>query len=149
MDAVERGARLLDFKCPGWFQKINRVTLDMADNKKCILGQVYGDYTQGALQVGLETPRSRFEHGFAVPGIITGEVVECKRAWSCAIEARLTAAKAATPMPCDAIASFHYAMALAHGPLMSRAHLEGLNGAQLLDILVDNNIHFEYRGPIG
>ena len=43
-DAVARGAALLDEKAPGWIDKIDLSTLNIASDRLCILGQVYEDY---------------------------------------------------------------------------------------------------------
>jgi hypothetical protein len=41
---VARGVALLDEKRPGWRTRVNPDTLDMADDFKCVLGQLYQAY---------------------------------------------------------------------------------------------------------
>lgn len=42
------GAAFLDSRLPGWAGRIERTALDMADCKRCILGQLFGDFFNGA-----------------------------------------------------------------------------------------------------
>ena len=44
---IERGAALLDQTAPGWDRQINLNTLDLAHNRYCIVGQLYGNYADG------------------------------------------------------------------------------------------------------
>lgn len=48
---VNRGAALLDAEFPGWFERIDTDSLDIATCSRCVLGQVYGDYLMGVLKV--------------------------------------------------------------------------------------------------
>lgn len=48
---VNNGAKLLDKKCPGWFLKIDLKKLDLADCFNCVLGQLFGDYAEGKIQL--------------------------------------------------------------------------------------------------
>lgn len=50
---IERGARLLDERRPGWHQEINLDTLNLNSYHNCVLGQLYGRYDRGALRLGL------------------------------------------------------------------------------------------------
>ena len=64
--AVERGASLLDEKRPGWENEIDVDRLDMNNFKNCVLGQVYGEYDAGLVQLGIrilstEAIRSGFD----------------------------------------------------------------------------------------
>lgn len=43
-ERVDRGARFLDEKEPGWWDKIDLETLNMKNCYLCILGQLTGDY---------------------------------------------------------------------------------------------------------
>lgn len=45
IDNFERGKAWLDKIYPNWWRKINLDFLDMSDSRRCILGQLYGDYT--------------------------------------------------------------------------------------------------------
>ena len=54
-ERIEAGIALLDEKVPGWEQHIDIQRLNMGDCKRCILGQLYGDYNIGIkkLEIGL------------------------------------------------------------------------------------------------
>lgn len=43
------GAELLDEKCPGWASEISLDTLDIDSSQNCVLGQLYGDFSRGAI----------------------------------------------------------------------------------------------------
>lgn len=43
-ERVKAGAKFLDKKIPGWYNKIDLETLQMYDCMTCILGQLYYDY---------------------------------------------------------------------------------------------------------
>ncbi len=51
IENVKRGAVLLDKERPGWRDEINLSTLDLADGCFCILGQVFGYYSDGVWAV--------------------------------------------------------------------------------------------------
>ena len=42
IDAVKRGAALLDRVSPGWYRRVNVDTLSMVDMEFCIAGQAFG-----------------------------------------------------------------------------------------------------------
>lgn len=46
----------------GWRSKINPDTLDIEDLHQCVLGQLFGHYTSGLLELGL---LAGCEHGFS------------------------------------------------------------------------------------
>jgi hypothetical protein len=50
---IERGMRLLDELEPGWRERVDLGRLDMSSCLTCILGQLYGDYTQGLSELGV------------------------------------------------------------------------------------------------
>ncbi len=50
--SVKQGAELLDRINPGWFLAINTEELDLGDCDKCVLGQLYGEYTDGKVALG-------------------------------------------------------------------------------------------------
>jgi hypothetical protein len=50
---VRGGAERLDHYLPGWADQISLDTLDMCDWKRCVLGQLYGDYDKGLEAIGL------------------------------------------------------------------------------------------------
>jgi len=52
--AAKRGAKFLDEQLGrGWRRKIRRRQLDLAEPCNCVLGQLYGDYSDGAYELGL------------------------------------------------------------------------------------------------
>jgi len=56
METVQRGANLLDREGPtGWYNMVDLGSLDMSSVRNCVLGQVYGTYTDGLAFVGLTT----------------------------------------------------------------------------------------------
>ena len=66
---VERGAALLDRERPGWQEDVDPFTLRIESCERCVLGQLYGDYTAGfSALTGPETqvPGWRQMHGFAI-----------------------------------------------------------------------------------
>lgn len=62
---IERGAKLLDERAPGWRSRIDLETLDMRDGACCILGQVYLDYSTGITSLDLWRRPSTRDRGFA------------------------------------------------------------------------------------
>ena len=42
-ECVQRGEELLNSLVPGWFHRVAPYDIDMLDNQKCVLGQVYSD----------------------------------------------------------------------------------------------------------
>lgn len=70
---VERGARLLDEKNPGWAEKVNLDTLAMGSCNVCVLGNVYGHYLKGCSNLGLQ--RCETKHGFYI------EVISSSKDW--------------------------------------------------------------------
>lgn len=69
---VQRGAKLLDEKSPGWAYKVRISKLDLAAVTKCIIGQVFTEgarndfttYTRGLRQLGLVGFNAEVKHGF-------------------------------------------------------------------------------------
>ena len=49
-ERVAKGAALLDEMEPGWYQKIDLVTLNLRNCFSCVIGQVYGEYTENTLR---------------------------------------------------------------------------------------------------
>lgn len=66
METVRRAAALLDKARPGWENEIDTETVDLLSSKDCVLGQVYGDFSTGVVDIsnhgyvsrGWETPFS-------------------------------------------------------------------------------------------
>lgn len=48
---VSNGVSLLNEKVPNWLNRINLNVLDIYDHKNCILGQLYGSYIEGCIQL--------------------------------------------------------------------------------------------------
>jgi hypothetical protein len=65
---VARGVALLDEKRPGWRTQVNPDTLDMASDFNCVLGQLYGRYSDGWRPLDLTSGVQATRYGFdAVP----------------------------------------------------------------------------------
>lgn len=82
-------AKLLDRKRPGWYNKVNAVTLDQASAHRCVLGQVYGSYYEGlkALQL-ISAPDTDGFDGGKHYGVRTWNAAEETHAWREEIHAR-------------------------------------------------------------
>lgn len=61
---VEKGIELLDGINPGWRNGVNLNLLDMGSCEFCILGQVYGGYTEGIAALLLLWAADDFLYGF-------------------------------------------------------------------------------------
>lgn len=59
-EAVDRGVKFLDFFCPGWKDKINVNSIDIASTDRCILGQLFGSYLNSPMPSDHD-----FYYGFA------------------------------------------------------------------------------------
>jgi hypothetical protein len=44
---ARRAAERLDVVRPGWYRRVDRLTLNMASLYNCVLGQVFGSYVAG------------------------------------------------------------------------------------------------------
>ncbi len=64
---VQRGAKLLDRKAPGWAAKIRPETLNMARAGRCVLGQTFDDYFSGLLELGIAAADGG-RYGFNIGG---------------------------------------------------------------------------------
>lgn len=64
---VKRGVELLDARLPGWRERVNPDTLDLANGCRCIVGQVLGDYDEGVALLGLSQPAAE-RYGFWASG---------------------------------------------------------------------------------
>lgn len=49
--AVEKGEQFLDAKEPNWFLKIDLDSFNMADMSHCVLGQTFGSWNRGMLEL--------------------------------------------------------------------------------------------------
>jgi hypothetical protein len=63
---VKKGAELLDEKYPGWYWDVNIGNLDLGNEHKCILGQLYGDYFNAVSILKLSFYDSTYEYGFSL-----------------------------------------------------------------------------------
>ena len=84
---VRTGATMLDQREPGWRNRINTQTLDISSVSRCILGQLYDNYSIGLTRLTGTTDRpTRTEfsrqHGFhCQPSLgITNPILD--RAWA-------------------------------------------------------------------
>lgn len=76
-EEVKRGIALLNQKNPGWREKVDLETLNMLKVAGCTLGQVYKDYYEGLIELGLtDTDDSAVQYGFQMPGVEAGFGVE-------------------------------------------------------------------------
>lgn len=55
IEAVMRGAALLDSRYPAWWNEIDTVVLDINSHYACILAQLYGSYYSGLEFLELES----------------------------------------------------------------------------------------------
>jgi hypothetical protein len=51
VDRVKRGTAVLNREVPGWFDVVNPDDLDMSSVGRCVLGQLFGDFSNGMNQV--------------------------------------------------------------------------------------------------
>lgn len=61
---VARGAALLDEKRPGWAGEIDVGKLDVAECRRCMLGQLFNGYSIGDLKLFPTNNQSAGRHGF-------------------------------------------------------------------------------------
>lgn len=70
MPRVEKGAALLDERCPGWFKRIDIAQLALASCSRCVVGQLYGEFVNGLksldLYLGTHDNSPAVDHGFAI-----------------------------------------------------------------------------------
>lgn len=67
-DRVHLGAERLDTARPGWEKEIDLDLLAIWDGARCILGQLYLEFTEGMIQLDLLGIRQAAVFGFTVPG---------------------------------------------------------------------------------
>lgn len=62
---IHRGIQILDQTVKDWFRKVDLEVLDQMSCKKCVLGQLYGDYMTGVQKASV--PFGKFaHHGFGL-----------------------------------------------------------------------------------
>lgn len=86
-ERVQRGAAFLDRIYPGWYRKISPSSLNLYNNDRCVLGQLFGAFGDGMGRVNMEadTYPEANELGFVTLLLAN---VRTKRLWRKAIEAR-------------------------------------------------------------
>jgi hypothetical protein len=52
-ERVQAGAAFLDEERPDWRWEIDTATLDLSDDCGCVLGQIFGDFTDGFKALGI------------------------------------------------------------------------------------------------
>ena len=92
---VNAGAAYLDSVFPKWFKNINLDKLKLDSQTCCMLGQLYGDYTDGAKELSINRPEDDSD-GFhfitTQMGLYSGderEYVLLTRIWKNVIRGRL------------------------------------------------------------
>jgi len=63
---VRRGAVLLDKQNSGWEENVRVDILNMSCADNCVLGQLYGNYFTGSVQLRLHGSRATRTHGFSL-----------------------------------------------------------------------------------
>lgn len=66
---MRKGVKLLNEQAPGWHRKVKISTLDLSSNDNCILGQVFGEYTNGLELLDINSndeTRNGPAHGFSL-----------------------------------------------------------------------------------
>jgi hypothetical protein len=96
-EAVQRGAALLDDLDPQWFEHIDLGRLDMGECARCILGQIYGNYTTGLDRIGNDLDQPAWlgysrdlevSHGFEAEVITPADYIHLSLAWTAEIRRR-------------------------------------------------------------
>jgi hypothetical protein len=89
-ERVQRGIELLDAKVPGWASRINLDNLQLSDCVECVLGQLFGRFSKGADELGLDYCSSKIrDHGFdAQPSDATGDFQRLQKEWVRRIQER-------------------------------------------------------------
>jgi hypothetical protein len=70
MDTVKRAAALLDQARPGWENLIDTERLDLIMSANCVLGQVFGGYSRGLMELSHADPA---EYEVVVRGTTKGD----------------------------------------------------------------------------
>ncbi len=72
LSPVQQGARLLDRENPGWYRHIDNGALNLANTRNCVLGQLYGRYTFGAMWLGICGREERYGFNIYRPTFLQG-----------------------------------------------------------------------------
>lgn len=92
---VAAGVKLLDKLCPGWQLTIDVPELDISSPSRCVLGQVFGAYTEGLDYLLRNTPKGgdivplTTHFGFALSSHEDGKYPLLTRTWQKAIREAL------------------------------------------------------------
>lgn len=81
---VKRGIHWLNNHHPGWLQKIDPESVDIASNADCIIGQLFGSYMLYSLKAGKDKKTFFETHGFTASLFVSSEQLTC--AWKTAIK---------------------------------------------------------------
>lgn len=84
-----RGAALLDVARPGWHDEIDTNTLDINSATRCVLGQLYGYWTEGLFHLMAKRQQVP-EMGIYACGFV-GDPHQLRRAWLAEINHRRNA----------------------------------------------------------
>jgi hypothetical protein len=78
---VERGMKWLDENAPAdWIWRINLSNLNMSSHKRCILGQLFGEYAVATIRYfGSYTRNLVFNYGFNAKAPVDGDIPD--RLW--------------------------------------------------------------------
>lgn len=60
-ERVQLGATLLDTEFPGWTDHIDLKTLNLKCGCNCVLGQKFGDFSDGAREIGYALPSDAYD----------------------------------------------------------------------------------------
>ena len=91
---VHEFAKFMDRAFPNWELGMDADRLDIASDKKCLFGQLYGSFKRGCKELGLSLEQATAFglHTPTVPGTDSRQYYErSKRAWVREIECRMPA----------------------------------------------------------
>lgn len=93
---VAHGASYLDDVVPDWFTRINPDELNMDSCYTCLLGQLYGEFTEGRAELAIPNGDG-YKYGFDLArggpestAAIRGGYVLLARLWQIEIQSRLS-----------------------------------------------------------
>lgn len=105
---VDKGAQLLDETYPTWASLIDTERLDIRDECRCVLGQVYGSYSDGLDRLfgepmanemdelserhGFDTEPDERDGEYSIEDVYRWQYRELTRAWANQVEARTAVA---------------------------------------------------------
>lgn len=107
---VQRGADFLDQADPDWFRHVDAESLELSSGRRCVLGQLHGDFRMGLSRSHLinmsSAPRaslSPVNYGFKCVQNVPESVQEedyayLTRAWKAAVQERQSANGVPLPM---------------------------------------------------